>query len=87
MDIRQEIFSELGELLVERGVTLSEPLSDRTRLLDTGLDSLGFAVLVVRLEDRLGYDPFMLMADAVYPRTLSEFVAIYEDLRDHAVGA
>ena len=44
----------------------------------TGLDSLGFAVLVTRLELTLGYDPFTLMTDAVYPRTLAEFVSVYE---------
>ena len=53
-------------------------LSDSTVLLDRGLDSLGFAVLVTRLEDELGYDPFTMMEDIVYPRTLGEFVAIYE---------
>jgi len=53
-------------------------LSDSTVLLDSGLDSLGFAVLVTRLEDELGYDPFTMMEDIVYPRTLGEFVAIYE---------
>lgn len=87
MDVRQEIYAALAALLAERGVTLPAPLSAETRLLDTGLDSLGFAVLVVRLEDRLGYDPFMLMADAVYPRTLGEFTAIYEEWAGHARAA
>ena len=42
------------------------------------LDSLGFAVLVTRLEERLGYDPFSLMDEAVYPATFREFVEVYE---------
>jgi acyl carrier protein len=84
MDIQEQIYDELRNLLAEKGVRLAAPLSGETALLETGLDSLGFAVLVVRLEDRLGYDPFMLMAEAVYPRTLAEFVSLYEAHRHHA---
>jgi acyl carrier protein len=85
MEIHQIITETLQELLADNGVTLTAPLEGSTPLLKTGLDSLGFAILVVRLEERLGYDPFVLMAEAVYPRTLDEFVAIYEAYRDHAV--
>ena len=53
-------------------------LQDDTLLLETDLDSLGFAVLVTRLDERLGYDPFSLMDEAVYPATLLDFVEIYE---------
>lgn len=84
MDIRQTILDTLGELLADNGVVLDAPLTDDALLLQTGLDSLGFAVLVVRLEDQLGYDPFMLMSEPVYPRTVGEFVAIYEAHQDHA---
>ncbi len=87
MEIRQAITETLQELLADNGVTLTVPLEGNTPLLKTGLDSLGFAILVVRLEERLGYDPFVLMAEAVYPRTLDEFVAIYEAYRDHAIGS
>lgn len=52
-------------------------LTDDTVLLESGLDSLGFAILVARLEEELGYDPFVMMDVPVYPRTLSEFVEIY----------
>ena len=84
MDIRQTILDTLDELLADNGVVLDAPLTNDALLLQTGLDSLGFAVLVVRLEDQLGYDPFMLMSEPVYPRTLGEFIAVYEALRDHA---
>jgi len=53
-------------------------MSDELILMDSGLDSLGFAVLVTRLEDDFGYDPFTIMTEAVYPRTLAEFVEVYE---------
>ena len=53
-------------------------LEASTVLLDTGLDSLGFAVLVVELEDTLGFDPFTLSPDPYYPETFGEFIDFYE---------
>ncbi|WP_347267865.1 acyl carrier protein [Paracoccus sp. (in: a-proteobacteria)] len=52
-------------------------LADATVLLDTGLDSLGFAILVTRLEEDLGYDPFSLATEAYYPATFRDFVDFY----------
>ncbi|WP_419478504.1 acyl carrier protein [Ilumatobacter sp.] len=68
---------ELVELFEEEDLTMPE-FTDDTLLLETDLDSLGFAVLVTRLEERLGYDPFSLMDEAVYPATLKEFVEVYD---------
>lgn len=51
-------------------------------LLDSGLDSIGFATLVAKLEEELGYDPFVQMDEPVYPRTFGEFVEIYEEHAD-----
>ena len=53
-------------------------VADDTVLLDSGLDSLGFAILVTRLEDTLGFDPFTLSEEAVYPQTFGEFIRFYE---------
>jgi acyl carrier protein len=53
-------------------------LTDESVLLETGLDSLGFAILVTRLEEELGYDPFTQSDTAVYPKTFREFVQLYE---------
>lgn len=66
------------ETLEATGGTAAGELTLATTLLRSGLDSLGFAILVARLEEELGYDPFVLMADPVYPRTFGEFVDIYE---------
>lgn len=79
-NIEQIVRRELADLLREEEKPVPE-LSSTLLLLDCGLDSLGFAVLVTRLEDELGYDPFTLMDHAVYPRTLGEFLTVY---RDHA---
>lgn len=71
----QEAFSEV----FRAKVTSSEPpvLEDSSVLLDSGLDSLGFAILVARLEEHLGYDPFSLSDEAYYPRTFGELVDYY----------
>ena len=58
--------------------TIAPELSADSVLLETGLDSLGFAILVVRLEETLGFDPFVLSAQAYYPRTFGDFVTFYE---------
>jgi acyl carrier protein len=77
MHIRTTIHTALTELFEEEDLPVPE-IDDATLLLDSGLDSLGFAVLVTRLEEELGYDPFSLMDEAVYPSTFKEFVDIYE---------
>ena len=62
----------------EQGKTLA-PLQDDLVLLDSGLDSLCFAILVARLEDTLGYDPFTASDDVYFPVTLGDFIRFYED--------
>ena len=57
-------------------------LVDDTVLLETGFDSMAFAVFVTVLDEELGFDPFTISQDAVYPRTFGEFVRFYEK---HAV--
>ena len=68
-----------GFATVYREMTQSEPpeLQEETVLLDTGLDSLGFTILVSNVEDGLGFDPFQISADAFYPVTFGEFVDFY----------
>jgi hypothetical protein len=55
------------------------PLRDDLQLAESGLDSLGFAVLVARLEDTLGFDPFAAAGEASFPVTFGEFVKVYEN--------
>ena len=45
------------------------PLSDNPVLLESGLDSLCFAVIVARLEEELGVDPFAVSEDIYFPVT------------------
>lgn len=77
---RQTIHKLLIEALTETGSSAPDrsEFPDDMVLLESGLDSMGFAILVTQLEEELGYDPFVLMDEPVYPQTLGEFVAIYE---------
>jgi len=68
----------MEQIAREHGKTLA-PLHDNLVLLDSGLDSLGYAVLVARLEDTLGIDPFTAAEDAMFPLTLGDFVKVYEN--------
>jgi acyl carrier protein len=68
---------EMARVAREHGKTLAA-LSDDVALLDSGLDSLGIAVLVARLEDRLGVDPFTTSEDVQFPVTVGDFVKAYE---------
>ena len=83
MQLRGLIESMFGEVVASSGASLKGVLADDSELLQTGLDSLGFAILVVRLEEELGYDPFVLTDQPVYPQTFGEFVAIYERYASH----
>lgn len=80
MQVRKVIIDLFDEALefTESKLECRE-LHDETVLLNSGLDSLGFAILVARLEEELGFDPFVEMEEAVYPTTFGEFVAIYEN--------
>ena len=76
--MKEIIIALMQETAKSFDLTLVTPLVDETPLLESGLDSLAFAVVVTRLEEELGYDPFVLMEEPYYPRTLHDFVAIYE---------
>jgi acyl carrier protein len=75
--LRDNIITAIKEAAEIRGANLASDLIDETILLESGLDSLGFAILIARLEEELGYDPFALMDEPFYPRTLGEFISIY----------
>ena len=79
MDARQEIMSILSEVALDGGKQLAEDFVDDSLLFDSGLDSLDFAIVVARLEEELEVDPFAEMSTPVYPKTLAQFIQIYEE--------
>jgi acyl carrier protein len=78
MTTKLTITSEIEKVASEQNVRLA-PLADDLILLDSGLDSLCFAILVARLEDQLGVDPFTASDDVSFPVTLRDFVKAYDD--------
>ena len=85
MTTKLTIMSEMRKVADEQAKTLA-PLSDDLVLLDSGLDSLCFAVLVARLEDKLGRDPFTASDDVAFPVTLADFVRVYENMPSACSG-
>lgn len=77
--MRTVILEKFNEALeqTDKEKTYTDIRDDQV-LLETELDSLGFAILVALLEEELDIDPFQIMDEPVYPRTFGEFVAIYE---------
>jgi hypothetical protein len=78
MNVRSEIFDLFKQVAHEQDKRLG-PLSDELPLMDSGLDSLCFAIIVTRLETVLGADPFSVNEDAPFPVNLGEFIRFYEN--------
>ena len=77
MSVRTVIASVFEQVAREQGRSLS-PLADDLKLLDSGLDSLSFAIIVARLEDSLGFDPFSASEVVEFPVTFGDFSKLYE---------
>ena len=75
--IRTTILSEIQRLAQEDQKAVAE-LKDELVLLESGMDSLMLAILVARLEETLGLDPFTTSEDVFYPVTLGDFIKAYE---------
>lgn len=76
--IRETIISQMEQIAKEQKSKLAPPTDDLV-LMESGLDSLGFAILVARLEEMLGIDPFTASDAGYFPVTLSQFIKFYED--------
>ena len=77
MTLRSKITAQFEQVAVQQKRKLA-PLVDDLKLLDSGLDSLSFALIVARLEDELGFDPFDVDGDIRFPVTFGDFVKLYE---------
>ncbi|SFJ55989.1 acyl carrier protein [Bradyrhizobium sp. Gha] len=79
MSVRSKVIEAIQQIAKEQQVTLPA-LSDDLSLQETGFDSLAFAILVARLEDETGVDPFTISEDAAFPATVGDFVRAYENV-------
>lgn len=75
--IRTTILDVIRQLAAEEEKPVAE-LKDELVLLESGMDSLMLAILVARLEETLGLDPFTTSESVFYPVTLGDFIKAYE---------
>ena len=78
MNIRDLIVATCTDVAKEHSKELAS-LTDDLPLLDSGLDSLCLAVIVARLEDHLGVDPFDTDDEIDLPVTFGDFIRVYEN--------
>jgi len=79
MSVRSAIQSQFQNVAAEQERKLAT-LTDELKLIDCGLDSLSFAIIVARLEDALGVDPFSSEKAVDFPVTFGDFVRLYESV-------
>jgi acyl carrier protein len=79
VSVRSTVTSQFQQVAIEQERALA-PLSDDLNLAQSGLDSLSFAIIVVRLEDALGIDPYSVAESLEFPVTFGDFVRLYENL-------
>ena len=77
MTLRARIVAEFERVAAEHDKVLAS-LTDDLPLIESGLDSLCFAIIVARLEEALGLDPFSAAAEIEFPVTFGDFVKLYD---------
>lgn len=77
MSTKATVISEIERIRNGSGDRLP-PLTEETPLIESGLDSLGLAILVTRLEDMLGKDPFTESEVGSPPVTVGDFIRVYD---------
>jgi hypothetical protein len=77
MSVKSEVLTQIATVAREHHKSQA-PLVDDLSLEASRLDSLCFAIVVARLEDRLGVDPFSSTDIWEFPATIGDFVRLYE---------
>jgi len=77
MSIRDDIMLTFKRVAEEQRRQLA-PLTDELMLTECGLDSIGFTLVVARLEETTKVDPFDSEGEVDFPVTLRDFIALYE---------
>ena len=84
MSVKAAVIAQIQQIADDNRKSLPA-LTDDLVLLDSGLDSLAIAVLVARLEETLGFDPFTESDDSAYPVTLGDFIRFYDNAAESRV--
>ena len=83
MSLRPVIIAEFERVAREQERTLA-PLCDDLVLLASGLDSLCLAIIIARLENTLGFDPFVTPDGVNLLVTVGNFIKSYEEVLNRA---
>ncbi len=67
MTVQARIFEQFEQVAREQEKAIA-PLSNDLVLLESGLDSLCFAIVVAKLEDELGVDPLHRFGGCLFSR-------------------
>jgi hypothetical protein len=78
MTIRSTIIDQITQTARLQNQVLV-PLTDDVYLLESGLDSLALAIVVANLEDELDLDPFGAGGTVTVPKTIGDFIRLYEN--------
>ena len=78
MSTRAVVEAQFQQVAAEQKRKLAR-LSDNLKLLESGLDSLSFALIVARLEDELGFDPFDTVDEVRFPVTFGDFARLVRE--------
>jgi len=80
--IEQVLFKCMEEVAAQTGNDLVADLNPTTNLQESGLDGLGLAMVVGRMDEALGYSPFRDGSCGELPHTLAELVSLYRHADD-----
>ena len=76
MSARSTVLAQFIQVAKEQEKKLA-PLRDDLPLMESGLDSLCVAIIVARLEDITGVDPFAAEDEMDFPVTVGDFIRLY----------
>jgi hypothetical protein len=79
MSVQCKIMDAIKVIAEEQKVILPQ-LDDDLSLNETGLESLGFSILIARPVDDLGIDPFTIWEPAPALLTVGDLVRCYENV-------
>jgi acyl carrier protein len=85
MDIRQTIHQQMHEVAAQHQKSLPS-LTDDMGILESGMDSLGLAVLLAGLDDIFHVAPFDA-DDVEIPVTIGDLIRVYTTAVDHVPAA
>jgi acyl carrier protein len=77
MTIEKIVLETINEILTDSEREALNVLDRGQIMLESGLDSMDFAILVAELENSLGFDPFVIEENPIYPSTFGEFIDLY----------